>query len=697
MNIAALSQLMNQPSDGQLNKKAQANHNSFNQLLLKTSNLLTNSTKETTQVDLNPKQVEQTNIDLDSVMNKLKKLISNDTQNGVDLNINFSTIHQNIKNMNSDKDSEIRQLLLTNINDQSSKIHNVDELMENIEDNPSLINVLTMMIALEDNSESMKGPLLHDINHMLNKEFSSYQVIDSSSVDDIISGLEQLNQSDRTKLEGQIILNNWFYEDVNNRFDKLDVMLSTSSLISESKQVVNKSDIISKLDTVDPMLPKDVKMIINKLDLSALSELFNQLTSQYIDDNETSHLNKFEQHNQDMSVVNKLNFTKINEGIASLLAFFRDVSGTIEGENLTLVNELSSFMTEEIKKRDYQQTSSFGKIEENFLQITSLLTNLKDSLLNTSHSRIDQMTLTFSNNTLSTVMNNDISSVNYKQVNQENGYEKLISVLTELKQLVNKIKPTDYLAKGVLASSIANAEPNLLLKISDLKKIINDFSNNYHGTSEEELVNSDSSQGLISKEAGQQGFTSISQSNQSIPLTNASGEIISSNLKEQQFTIELSQFNQTDSSKTGEAKFEQPQRQEFSHQLVQAFRTSRFAQMPNGANRLVIRLNPDHLGSLTVKLVQRNGEMVAKIITSTNSAKELLDHSVHQLKQVLPNVQIEIERFEVPTQQQQNASKEQSEQKEQKQQHLDKSQTDDDVEENTSFIDSLNEVLNTSV
>ena len=119
---------------------------------------------------------------------------------------------------------------------------------------------------------------------------------------------------------------------------------------------------------------------------------------------------------------------------------------------------------------------------------------------------------------------------------------------------------------------------------------------------------------------------------------------------EERFTIQIDKFitNQT-STPVEFTKTELPTRQEFTNQLLNAFKTSKFAQLPNGANRLVIKLNPEHLGSLTVKLVQKNGEMIARIVASTESAKELLDHSVHQLKQALPSVQIEIERFEILT------------------------------------------------
>ena len=144
-------------------------------------------------------------------------------------------------------------------------------------------------------------------------------------------------------------------------------------------------------------------------------------------------------------------------------------------------------------------------------------------------------------------------------------------------------------------------------------------------------------------------------------------------------------------------KTELPMRQEFTNQLLNAIKTSKFAQLPNGANRLVIKLNPEQLGSLTVKLVQKNGEMIARIMASTESAKELLEHSVHQLKQALPSVQIEIERFEIFTEPFTRDLREQPNHKNKNEKEHEATDHEDEQENERSFIDSLNEALNITV
>ncbi|MDQ0227604.1 flagellar hook-length control protein FliK [Metabacillus niabensis] len=165
---------------------------------------------------------------------------------------------------------------------------------------------------------------------------------------------------------------------------------------------------------------------------------------------------------------------------------------------------------------------------------------------------------------------------------------------------------------------------------------------------------------------------------------------------DQMITIQLNPLSLTQTDSLSKKAIPSQARQEFTNQLISAFKNSHFAQSPNGASRLVIKLNPEYLGSLTVRLVQKDGEMVAKIMTSTNSAKELLEHSLQQLRQALPSVQIEIERFDVTGDESQRLHREQSEQKEKNQQETNDSQAEDDSENEKSFLDELKQLLNST-
>jgi flagellar hook-length control protein FliK len=67
----------------------------------------------------------------------------------------------------------------------------------------------------------------------------------------------------------------------------------------------------------------------------------------------------------------------------------------------------------------------------------------------------------------------------------------------------------------------------------------------------------------------------------------------------------------------------------------------------NGVNKLLIRLNPEHLGSLRIELVQKDGMLSAKILATTSQAKDMLENQIHGLKQAFSGQNIQIERIEI--------------------------------------------------
>lgn len=69
-----------------------------------------------------------------------------------------------------------------------------------------------------------------------------------------------------------------------------------------------------------------------------------------------------------------------------------------------------------------------------------------------------------------------------------------------------------------------------------------------------------------------------------------------------------------------------------------------------GTQKLFIKLNPDHLGALRVELIQKDSVMIARILTSTASAKELLDSQINGLKQAFSSQNLQVERIEISQQ-----------------------------------------------
>ncbi|CAM4035548.1 flagellar hook-length control protein FliK [Lederbergia lenta] len=85
-------------------------------------------------------------------------------------------------------------------------------------------------------------------------------------------------------------------------------------------------------------------------------------------------------------------------------------------------------------------------------------------------------------------------------------------------------------------------------------------------------------------------------------------------------------------------------------ELIKAFSNilakSQLSQTP-GSTRLLIKLYPEHLGSLRVELLQKEGMMMARMIASSSTAKDMLDSQLHSLKQAFNQQNIQVDRIEV--------------------------------------------------
>ncbi|WP_203290162.1 flagellar hook-length control protein FliK [Metabacillus sp. cB07] len=131
---------------------------------------------------------------------------------------------------------------------------------------------------------------------------------------------------------------------------------------------------------------------------------------------------------------------------------------------------------------------------------------------------------------------------------------------------------------------------------------------------------------------------------------------------------------------------DEPVKREFSAQITEVFKRAKPAFALNGFSQMTIRLAPEHLGLLTVKLQRLNGETTAKIITSTSSAKELVEQSIQHLKAALPAFQIAVDRFDVYGEQPDSFRE-----RHQDERQPEKEQSEEDrAEEPDSFKDHLN-------
>ncbi|MGM0860002.1 MAG: flagellar hook-length control protein FliK [Bacillota bacterium] len=85
-------------------------------------------------------------------------------------------------------------------------------------------------------------------------------------------------------------------------------------------------------------------------------------------------------------------------------------------------------------------------------------------------------------------------------------------------------------------------------------------------------------------------------------------------------------------------------------QVISAWKQMKYTPFGRSTGSFTIRLNPEHLGFVTIKLTNENGMFQSKIIASSQSAKELLEQHLPQLKQSLPNMTVQVDRFTLPIQ-----------------------------------------------
>lgn len=124
-------------------------------------------------------------------------------------------------------------------------------------------------------------------------------------------------------------------------------------------------------------------------------------------------------------------------------------------------------------------------------------------------------------------------------------------------------------------------------------------------------------------------------------------------------------FTKTDSVHPGFLHFQQlskpeqltlmtnTQRPVTAEQLIEQFESilSRSKFMTNGGTqKLFIKLNPEHLGALRVELIQKDSMIIARILTSTSTAKDMMESQLNGLKHAFSSQNIQIERVEISQQ-----------------------------------------------
>jgi flagellar hook-length control protein FliK len=90
-----------------------------------------------------------------------------------------------------------------------------------------------------------------------------------------------------------------------------------------------------------------------------------------------------------------------------------------------------------------------------------------------------------------------------------------------------------------------------------------------------------------------------------------------------------------------------------AEQLIQQFGNilskSQFSKI-GGTQKLFIKLNPENLGSIRIELIQKDSTIVARIMTTTGAAKDVLESQLQGLKHAFSTQNIPVDRIEITQQ-----------------------------------------------
>lgn len=120
-----------------------------------------------------------------------------------------------------------------------------------------------------------------------------------------------------------------------------------------------------------------------------------------------------------------------------------------------------------------------------------------------------------------------------------------------------------------------------------------------------------------------------------------------------------------------------------------------FQQLSNGMQQMTIKLHPQSLGRLDIQVQMVNGSLVARMVTSTHAARELLDGQLQSLRAAFQSQNIQVDRLEV-TQQQTNSLFKEPEKEKESQGQLKQDQNEEDDQNEEEVLD-FSELLEVSI
>jgi flagellar hook-length control protein FliK len=142
------------------------------------------------------------------------------------------------------------------------------------------------------------------------------------------------------------------------------------------------------------------------------------------------------------------------------------------------------------------------------------------------------------------------------------------------------------------------------------------------------------------------------------------------------------------------------QKEQFVREVQQIISRGKLFVTESGFTKMQIRLTPEHLGNIEIQIIQKHGEITAKIIASSQGAKDALDSQLTQLKQAFTSQDIDFEKIDVflNGDEQTFDFRDENSQGYEDQQQSDENMSEDEKSDHLSFDEQLSQlVLNEKV
>ncbi|MGE8204079.1 flagellar hook-length control protein FliK [Heyndrickxia sp. NPDC080065] len=387
---------------------------------------------------------------------------------------------------------------------------------------------------------------------------------------------------------------------------------------------------------------------------------------------------------------------KVNQSLSGFKSAFDAVLNQKEsldpssGESENLLNDILSLL----KNGYMEQVNDYGLLNESKLTEEILSDSLgltKDEWKEQFSELIDGLFALIGNNPLHLGQQNKVNQL-MSEGQYIQGIGEMISIITAIpKDSLKQLKPELFQFAANTANVTASNAEQMDLSIADLKNLA-DLKENIQDliTKLEQLTN-----GIQNKNGILQNAFNKWEVNQNGKVLNAEGnrkqqiqETFNQSVQAQQISkIEQFVLHVSKDSKTVDY-------QQFVKDFTNILGKSQFIKA-NGANKLLIKLYPEHLGSIRIEVLQDKGMLTARMLASSGAAKEILDSQIHQLKNAFTQQNIQVDKIDViyGEAEAQKFDRGQSEEQSFNQDQQQKDKHEKEKENSVQFLDVLNDHL----